>query len=201
MSDRPGVRAPGAWSPLEVAIHAIVAQHCNLARARVHMARLVRRCGQPVPGLAYGLTHLFPAADLLAGEDLAGLGLPRTTAEAIQALAGGMTAGAVVLDSSLSLVDLVTCLTAVPGVEATVAHQIALRLGHRDAFPESDPCIRLALRSLAADSPPEQIAGGWRPWRAVAAMHLITGAAALPEGALSSTVTRRTARRRQGLGR
>lgn len=103
VSDRPGVRAPGAWSPLEVALHAIVAQHCNLAQAHVHMARLVRRFGQPVPGLAHGLTHLFPAADLLAGEDLAGLGLPRTTAEAIQALAGGMTTGAVALGSSLSL--------------------------------------------------------------------------------------------------
>lgn len=177
VTDRPGVRAPGAWSPLEVAIHAILAQHCNLAGARVHMATLVRHFGQPVPGLAHGLTHLFPSAELLATEDLAEVGLPRTTAGSIRALAARMTAGEVVLDSSLHLVDLVAGLTAVPGLGATAAHQIALRLGHRDAFPGSDPGIRRALHALDASGPPGELAGRWRPWRAVAAMHLITRAA------------------------
>jgi AraC family transcriptional regulator, regulatory protein of adaptative response / DNA-3-methyladenine glycosylase II len=171
---RPGIRVPGAWGPLEVAIHAIVAQHCSLARARARMGTLVRNFGQPVPGLAHKLTHLFPSADVLAGANLAAIDLPRTTVAAIQAFAAGMAGGDVVLDSSLGLSDLVASLTAVPGIGATAAHQVALRLGQRDAFPESDPYVRWALRALNAPGPAEQIAPRWRPWRAVAATHLVT---------------------------
>lgn len=146
---RPGIRVPGAWGPLEVAAHAIVALHCSVARARARMGALVRNFGPPVPGLTHGLTHLFPSADVLAGGDLTATGLPQPTAEAIQALAAGVAAGDVALDSSLPLADLVASLTAIPGIGATAAHQIALRLGHRDAFPVSDP-----VPSLGASHPP-----------------------------------------------
>jgi AraC family transcriptional regulator, regulatory protein of adaptative response / DNA-3-methyladenine glycosylase II len=177
---RPGIRVPSAWGALEAAVHAIVAQHCSLARARTRMGALVRHCGQPVPGLTHGLTHLFPSADVLADEDLAAIDdLPRTTVGAIRALAASVAAGSVMLDSSAGLVDLVGSLTAIPGIGATAAHQIALRLGHRDAFPESDPQVRRALRILGATGPAEEIASRWRPWRAVAATYLITHAASV----------------------
>lgn len=172
---RPGIRVPGAWGPFEVAVHAVVAQHCNLPQARAHMATLARSFGLPVPGLTNGLTHLFPSADVLAGADLAA-DLP-TAGAAIQKLAAGVVAGDVVLDSSVGLADLVASLTAIPGIGPTAAHQIALRLGHRDAFPESDPHLRSALRTLHAPGAAGEIASKWRPWRAVAAMHLITYAA------------------------
>jgi AraC family transcriptional regulator of adaptative response / DNA-3-methyladenine glycosylase II len=128
---RPGIRVPGAWGPLEIAIHAIVAQHCALAPARSHMGTLVRNFGQPVPGLTHGLTHLFPSADVLAVADLAVLGLPSAAAEAVGVLAAGVAGGDVRLDGSLGLSDLVACLTAIPGIGPTAAHQIALRLGYR----------------------------------------------------------------------
>ena len=175
---RPGIRVPGAWGPLEVAIHAIVAQHCTLARAAERMGALVRNFGQPVPGLAHGLTHLFPSADVLAGADLAAIDLPRTTAHAVQALAAAVATGHVVLDGSLGLADLVASLTEIPGIEASAAHQVALRLGQRDAFPESDPSVQWALRSLDCPTPAEEIASRWRPWRAVVATHLVAYAAA-----------------------
>jgi AraC family transcriptional regulator of adaptative response / DNA-3-methyladenine glycosylase II len=174
---RPGIRVPGAWGPLEVAIHAIVVQHCTLARAAERMGSLVRNFGQPVPGLAHGLTHLFPSADVLAGADLAAIDLPRATAQAVQALAGGVATGHVVLDGSLGLADLVASLTGIPGIGPTAAHQVALRLGQRDAFPESDPSICWALRSLDCPTPAEEIASRWHPWRALAATHLLTYAA------------------------
>jgi AraC family transcriptional regulator of adaptative response / DNA-3-methyladenine glycosylase II len=189
---RPGIRVPGAWGALEIAIHAIVAQHCGLAQARAHMGTLVRTFGPPVPGLTHGLTHLFPSADVLAGGDLAATGLPGTTAEAIRALAAGVTAGDVALDSSLELADLVVSLTAIPGVGATAAHQIALRLGHRDAFPASDPSVRWALGTLDASSPAEVMASKWRPWRAIAATHLLAYAAS----AASTPAPHRSARAR-----
>lgn len=169
VTDRPGLRVPGAWGPLEVAVQAITAQDCGLDRTRAQMGTLVRGFGQPVSGLGYGLTHIFPSAEVLAGAHLASVDLSQGTAMAIQALAAGVVSGDVVLDSSIGLTDLVTSLTAIPGVEMTAAHQIALRLGHLDAFPECDPAVVRALRTLAVPGPAEEIASRWQPWRAVAA--------------------------------
>lgn len=152
---RPGLRVPGAWGYFEVAIHAIVAQHCGLARARTRMGELVHDFGQPVPGLTGGLSHLFPSADVLAAAEL---DFPRTTAATIRAFSTAVAAGEVVLDSSLGLAEFVTSLTKIPGVSVTCAHQVALRLGQPDAFPVSDPSS----------------SGNWQPWRALAATHLVT---------------------------
>jgi AraC family transcriptional regulator of adaptative response / DNA-3-methyladenine glycosylase II len=171
---RPGVRVPSAWGVFEVAVHAVIAQHRGSAEAREHMGALVRAFGQPVPGLTHGLTHLFPSAEVLAAGDLAALGLPRTSARAVHELASGVAAGTVVLDSSVGLSELVVSLTAIEGIGGSAAHQIALRLGHRDAFPAADPYVRQALEALYASEPPEEMAVRWRPWRAVAATHLIT---------------------------
>ena len=81
------------------------------------------------------------------------------------------------LDGSTGLADLVSSLTAIPGIGVTVAHQIALRLGLSDAYPESDPHLRTALRALDVSDAAGQAAVRWRPWRAVAATHLIVHAA------------------------
>jgi AraC family transcriptional regulator of adaptative response / DNA-3-methyladenine glycosylase II len=120
--------APGAWGPLEVAIQAIVVQHCGLARAQAPMGALVGTFGQSVPGLTRGLTHLFPSADVLAGGDLTVIDLPRTAAAAIQALAAGVAAGDVPLDGTLGPAGLEACLAAITGIDAAAARQIALRL-------------------------------------------------------------------------
>jgi AraC family transcriptional regulator, regulatory protein of adaptative response / DNA-3-methyladenine glycosylase II len=185
-SARPGLRVPGAWGALEVAVHAIVAQTASLPLARTRMGALVQRAGQPVPGLPDGLTHLFPSAAVLAEADLTAAGWPAPTAAAVQALAAAVAAGTVVLDSGTGLADLVAALTAIPGVGPTAAHQIALRLGHRDAFPAADPHIRRALCALGAAGPAEQVAAAWPPWRAMAATYLMAHAATMPsEGAIT----------------
>jgi len=175
VSALPGIRVPGAWGPLEMAVQAIVAQHCRRAQARVRIGVLVRHVGQPVPGLAHGLTHLFPSADRLADADFARIDLPQRTAAAIQGFAAEVADGKIVLDGSPELADLVAGLTAVPGIGTGAAQQIAVRLGYRDAFPESDPDVRRALEILGA---PAEITPSWRPWRAMAAMYLISHAEA-----------------------
>ncbi|WP_313885672.1 AlkA N-terminal domain-containing protein [Fodinicola feengrottensis] len=122
---------PGAWGAFEIAAHAIVAQHCGLARARTRMGTLTRHLGQPVGGLTHGLTHLFPSvADLVAGADLTAVDLPRRTAQTLRSLATAVAAGTVVLDCALPLPDLVRTLTAVSGLGVPAAHHIATRLGH-----------------------------------------------------------------------
>jgi len=174
VSARPGVRVPGAWGPFEIAIHAIVAQHHAQDEARERMGALTRAFGQPLPGLAHGLTHLFPSAEVLKGPDVATI--DAASAGAIRELAVRVVSGDVVLDGSVALRELVASLTAIPGVGANAAQQVALRLGQRDAFPDSDPNVRSALRALAYSGAAVDVASKWRPWRAIAATHLIVAA-------------------------
>ncbi len=162
VSARPGVRVPGVWGPFEVAIHAIVAQHHTLVGARERMGALVRAHGQPVAGLAHGLTHLFPSAGVLSEANVSGI--DAASAGTIRQLAMRVVSGDVVLDGSVTLGELVASLTAIPGFGANAAQQIALRLGQRDAFPASDLQI------------PSEVAAKWQPWRAVAATHLMVAA-------------------------
>jgi AraC family transcriptional regulator of adaptative response / DNA-3-methyladenine glycosylase II len=173
---RPGLRVPGAWGPLEVAVHAIVRQRCDPASTRALLGELVGHAGQAVPGLTHGLTHLFPSAGVLATTDLRSTALPVETAEAIRALAAAVVAGQLALDGAAPLEDFVASMVAVPGVSETAAHQVALRLGHRDAFPAADPDVLTALDALGARLPAATDA--WRPWRALAATHLVAHSAA-----------------------
>jgi AraC family transcriptional regulator, regulatory protein of adaptative response / DNA-3-methyladenine glycosylase II len=143
-STRRGTRVPGAWGPLEVATHAILAQDCSLTDAAVYMGALVQSLGQPVPGLTHGLTHLFPSAEVLAGADLSPIAIPRAAAEPIRALAFGLTSGDIVLDGSLALAELLASLSAIPGIGTVAANEIALRLDPRAAATHSD------MRALAS---------------------------------------------------
>ncbi|MFE2756751.1 DNA-3-methyladenine glycosylase 2 family protein [Actinosynnema sp. NPDC059335] len=178
---RPGLRAPGAWGEFEVAVHAVVAQYGDLPTARSWTGALVRRFGPPVPGLTHGLTHLFPSAEVLAGADLAEAGLPARAADAVRRLARHVAAGDVVLDGGAATADLVSGLTAVEGIGEGAAEQIALRLGHRDAFPAADPFVGRALRNLGVTDP-APLADGWWPWRAIVAAHLTAHGSALVRG-------------------
>jgi AraC family transcriptional regulator of adaptative response / DNA-3-methyladenine glycosylase II len=157
---RPGARMPGAWSALEVAVRAAVAErHCPEA-TRELMARLVRGLGEPVAGLGPELTHLFPVAGALTAG--AAQLLPGPTGQVVAALASSTA----VLDPARPLDELVTEL-ARAGVGEVAAQQVALRLGHRDAFPPD----------LTED--PER----WQPWRSVAAAHLLLAAPAVEDAA------------------
>jgi AraC family transcriptional regulator of adaptative response / DNA-3-methyladenine glycosylase II len=145
---RPGLRVPGAWSGFEAAVG-------TMAGTRV--GALVRECGEPVPGLGHGLTHLFPSTDVLAAKGPPG----------VRALAQAVLAGAVTLDAATEPSELAA-------VAPRDAQAIALRLGYRDAFPAGDPHIRQAMRDLAISAP--DALPGWRPWRALAATHLLNHA-------------------------
>jgi AraC family transcriptional regulator of adaptative response / DNA-3-methyladenine glycosylase II len=145
---RPGLRVPGTWDAFETGVQAIAGRASG---------GLVERLGTPVPGLAQlGLTHAFPSAETVAEADLSGLGLPRSRAESIRSFARAVVSDEIRLDRSVGLDRLVASITAVPGLGASTANSIALRLGERDAFPATDPAA----------------SERWRPWRALAAMHL-----------------------------
>lgn len=149
---RPGLRVPGAWTPFEAAVRVVVGRLGPPRLTGRVMGRLAA-LGEAVPGLPYGLSHAFPSAQTVAAAG------PQRT---VTALAGAVATGRARLDGSLSLDALITALTSVPGIDATTAQHVAMRLGERDAFPAGDP----ALPGAAA-------AEGWRPWRSLAVTHLL----------------------------
>jgi AraC family transcriptional regulator, regulatory protein of adaptative response / DNA-3-methyladenine glycosylase II len=170
---RPGLRVPGAWGMFEVAVEAVLSQYSARPRVRRQLAALVTAAGKPVPGLDDGLTHLFPAAGVLAAADLAGAGLPPTTARTLRAFAEAVAADETLLDAGPSLADFVAALTGVPGLGESTAHQIALRRGYPDAFPGADRTLCTALLDNGILDDSVALSVRWQPWRAFAASHLV----------------------------
>ena len=179
LAARPGLRVPGAWDGFEIGVRAIVGQQVTVPGASTLAGRLVERHGirlaSPAPP---GLTHAFPAPATLAEGDLDGIGLTRARAGAIRAFAQAVTEDRVRLDRSVPLDELVDSIAGLPGLGPWTAHYVALRLGEPDAFPASDLGLRRALANggsraaLPSARELEARAASWRPWRALAAVHL-----------------------------
>jgi AraC family transcriptional regulator of adaptative response / DNA-3-methyladenine glycosylase II len=169
---------PGTWDPFETGVRAILGQQVSVAGATTLAGRLVERLGTTVPGLApFGLSATFPGPEVVAGADLAGCGLTTARVAAVRAFAAAVRDGAVRLDRSVSLDELVASLSALPGIGPWTAHYLAMRLGEPDAFPASDLGLRRALGCGPAEV--EALAERWRPHRATAAMRLWSAPAPL----------------------
>ena len=155
VASSPGLRVPGAWSGFEAAVAAVAGSDTGA---------IVAEFGEPVPGLTHGLTHLFPSPQTLAASGPA----------SIRSLAEAVAARETIVDSATEPADLIP-------VASDAAHDIALRLGYRDAFPATDSRLRHtadAMKISLAEASP-----AWRPWRALAATHLISHALCTAEEA------------------
>lgn len=175
-----GLRVPGTWDPFETGVRAIIGQQVTVAGATTIIGRLTERLGTPVPGLtAMGLSHVFPTPEVIASADLGGIGLTTARAEAVRGFARAVADGSIRLDRSVPLEELVLSITAVRGLGHWTAHYVALRLGEPDAFPHADLGLRRAVPQATRTSPGafETLAEQWRPWRALAAVHLWATAA------------------------
>src|SRR5438874_1395194 len=175
---RPGLRIAGAWDAFECAVRAVLGQQVSVAAGCTFAARVVERAGVAIRGGADGLTHLFPTAASLAGANLDHLGITRTRAATLHALARAVLERR--LDFSAAPEALAAALTALPGIGPWTAQYVALRaLGEPDALPTGD----LVLRRMAAPRHRmlsarelEERARDWRPWRGYAVMHLWSAA-------------------------
>src|SRR5262249_32855992 len=116
-----------------------------------------------------------PAA--LAGADLTTLGMPRSRAAALSAVAAAALADPHLFDATATLDDAVRKLKAIRGVGEWTAQYIALRqLREPDAVPAADLGLLRAMANQEGQgrSSSELLdrAQAWRPWRAYAAQHL-----------------------------
>jgi AraC family transcriptional regulator of adaptative response / DNA-3-methyladenine glycosylase II len=120
----PGSTVPGAWTPFEAGVRAILRRHPGPV-----LLRLVHDHGLDVAGLPHGLTHAFPGPEALAVADLQTSGLPPQISDFAKAVA----AGDLQLDGSADLDAVIAAMTAVPGVDQGTAHHLArmLRLPQR----------------------------------------------------------------------
>ncbi|MBV8877563.1 MAG: DNA-3-methyladenine glycosylase 2 family protein, partial [Gammaproteobacteria bacterium] len=175
----PGLRIPGAWEPFECAVRAVLGQQVSVAAGRTFTARLVERLGHVIRPGADVLNRLFPDAAVLAEAPLASLGITRSRALTLRALARAVLERRI--DFSAAPAEVIAALVALPGIGAWTAQYVALRaLGEPDAMPAGDLVLRRMLGAaarLASLRELEERARAWQPWRGYAVIHLWRAAA------------------------
>ena len=175
----PGLRLPGGLDAFELAVRAVLGQQVTVAAARTLAARLVERFGTPLATPWGDVNRLFPAPATLAAlalDQIAELGIIRSRAGAIVALASAWPELAGLLRDGSSADTLIERLCALPGIGPWTAHYIAMRaLGWPDAFPPNDVAVRKAMKNLFDTNTPREAearAAAWQPWRAYAVLRL-----------------------------
>ncbi|MFF8960074.1 AlkA N-terminal domain-containing protein [Streptomyces sp. NPDC014894] len=180
---RPGLRAPGAADPEELAVRAVLGGGSARA-ARALGEALVAAHGQPLCRASGGLTHLFPEASALAEADLsdltgladptgpaepAGRRLPEHRRTALRSLTAALAGGDLVLDPGADRDGTERELLALPGVDPVTAGHVRMRgLGDPDVPLTGDPSVRAGMRRAGADPAHDDRR---RPWRSYAAHH------------------------------
>lgn len=176
----PGLRVPGAWDGLEIAIRAVLGQQVTVRAATVLAGKIVLMLGQDITNLigVAGLTHTFPAARHLTLDAVAAIGLPRVRATAIAALASAAHPNPALFEAHHDLEDAIARLRKLSGIGEWTAQYIALRvLRESDAFLAADVALqRICAVGGQRPRPGELLARAecWRPWRAYAVLHLWT---------------------------
>jgi len=176
---RPGLRVPGTWDGLELAIRAVLGQQITVVAAIKLAGKLVAQYGTPLVTPHAGVTHVFPSAEVLAAADLATLGMPKSRGRTLSAVAQALLDDPQVFQPKASLKEGVARLVALPGIGDWTAQYIAMRhMREQDAFASGDIALINALVALEGGPvSPRQLlarAEAWRPLRAYAAQHLWT---------------------------
>jgi AraC family transcriptional regulator of adaptative response / DNA-3-methyladenine glycosylase II len=173
----PGLRVPGGWDGFELAIRAVLGQQITVGAAVRLAGKLVAAYGRPLASPQGALTHTFPLPETLAKADLASLGMPRSRAATLSAIAAAVVAEPHFFDISGGFEQSVERLKSVRGVGEWTAQYIALRqLREPDAFPATDVGLIRAMSRLSGQSFSAagllRHARAWHPWRACAAQYL-----------------------------
>lgn len=175
IAQRPGLRIPGGWDGFEVAARAVLGQQVSVAAATTLARRLVDRFGQHLPGMPEGLDRQFPAPAALMEAPLESIGLPRTRAATLRAVARACAEGRLEFSRAQTLEHFIATATALPGIGPWTAHYMALRaMGMPDAFPAGDLVLQQVLGEgqRLSEKQTEARSQAWRPWRAYAVLHL-----------------------------
>jgi 3-methyladenine DNA glycosylase/8-oxoguanine DNA glycosylase len=123
----PSQRVPGAWDAFELAVSAILGPPSGRL-ARATSARLICNFGKPIETATAGLTHLFPAPEVLAKADLASLGISRSKADRIRFLAAGLCDDQQAESSSRNRSSMLDRILSVEGLSKETSEYVASRV-------------------------------------------------------------------------
>jgi DNA-3-methyladenine glycosylase II len=167
-----GLRVPGGWSALEIAMRAILGQQVSVPAATTLMGRLVRAAGTQLNESAW----LFPTAEQIAQSNLVGLGVPGSRMETVKTLAAFFADHG---DDCLAQEDIKARLLALKGIGKWTAGYILMRTAtSHDHWPEGDLILRKALsngKSMIAHAALERAFSRWSPYRSYATIHIWKG--------------------------
>ena len=177
IAERPGLRVPGAWDGLELAIRAVLGQQITVVAAIKLASKLVAQYGAPLASPLEGLTHVFPDASVLAAADLATLGMPKSRGRTLSGVAQALLDDPLLFEPGRE--GGVARLLALHGIGEWTAQYIALRqLREMDGFANGDVGLINALAALEGEPvTAKQLllrAEAWRPYRGYAAQLLWT---------------------------
>lgn len=169
----PGLRVPGCWDGFELAVRAILGQQITVKGATALAGRIAAKFGRPLAATG-GLTHLFPAAEVLADSNLTAIGLTRARSATIRTFARAVSDGQIRFENIIDSDAFLQRLCEIPGIGQWTAQYVAMRaLREPDAFPSTDLGL-LRSSGITTSSELERRAEAWRPWRSYAAMYLWT---------------------------
>lgn len=177
IAERPGLRIPGAWDGLELAIRAVLGQQITVVAAIKLAGKLVAHYGAPLASPRGGLSHVFPEAQVLATADLATLGMPKSRGRTLSGVAQALLDDPLLFEPGRS--GGVARLLALYGIGEWTAQYVALRqLRELDGFPSGDVGLINALAALEGEAVTARElllrAERWRPYRGYAAQLLWT---------------------------
>ncbi len=175
VKQRPGLRVPGAFDGYEMALRAVLGQQITVKAATTIAGRFAEAFGKKIETPFPELTRLTPLPEQVAKADvsaIARLGIIRTRAHTLLALARAFQAGTLRIDAGADPEAAVAQLRTIPGIGPWTAHYIAMRgLRWPDAFPKEDIALRQRLGGVTAKEA-DALSQAWRPWRSYAVLHL-----------------------------
>jgi DNA-3-methyladenine glycosylase II len=167
-----GLRVPGGWSALEIAMRAILGQQVSVPAATTLMGRLVCTAGTRLNESSW----LFPTAKQIARSNLGGLGVPGSRMETVKTLAAFFAEHG---EQCLEDADIKDRLLALKGIGKWTAGYILMRTAtDHDHWPEGDLILRKALskgKTMIAHGALEQAFSRWSPYRGYATIHIWKG--------------------------
>ncbi len=181
----PGIRVPGCLDPFELSVRAVLGQQVTVAGATTLSGRIAQRWGTPIdaPSLsaADGSSQpalLFPTAEALVDQPLEEIGLPKSRANTLRAVARFAINHNDAFSRDQELGEFERRFCELPGIGPWTAHYVAMRALHaRDAFLKGDLVLRKALalgggKELPSALEVERRSESWRPFRAYAGLLL-----------------------------
>lgn len=167
-----GLRVPGGWSALEIAMRAILGQQVSVPAATTLMGRLVHTAGTRLNESLW----LFPTAEQIARSNLGRLGVPGSRMETVKTLAAFFAEHG---EQCLEYADIRDRLLALKGIGKWTAGYILMRTAAtHDHWPEGDLILRKALskdKTMIAHGALEQAFSRWSPYRSYATIHIWKG--------------------------